>query len=109
MAASALGNLGALDLASRHGAYFLGALEDLGTIEAGKLADLVVLNSNPLDDIRSTMDMLYVMKGGVLYEAETLDEIWPTDTPFGPYYWVDEDALRDDTRPVRWWDGGQGR
>jgi Tol biopolymer transport system component len=109
MAASALGNMGALDLASRHGAYFLGAMEDLGTIEAGKLADLVVLNANPLDDIRSTMDMLYVMKGGVLYQAETLDEIWPTATPFGPYYWVDEEALRDDTRPVGWWDGGRER
>jgi hypothetical protein len=103
MAASAMGPLEALRLASVHGAYFLGALEDIGTIESGKLADLLVLNSNPLDNIRNTMDILYVMKGGILYEAETLNEVWPSDTPFGPYYWVDDDALRDDNRPVDYW------
>ncbi len=101
MAASAMGPLEALRVASGHGAHFLGAEQDLGTLEPGKLADLLVLNSNPLDNIRNTMDILYVMKGGVLYEAETLNEVWPTTTPFGPYYWVDEDALRDDDRPVR--------
>jgi Tol biopolymer transport system component len=103
MAAAAMGPLEALRLASVHGAYFLGASEDIGTIESGKLADLLVLNSNPLDNVRNTMDILYVMKGGILYEAETLNEVWPNDTPFGPYYWVDDDALRDDNRPVDYW------
>jgi Tol biopolymer transport system component len=103
MAASALGPLGALRVASLDGAYFLGADQDLGSIEVGKLADLLVLDANPLDDIRNTANMQYVMKGGILYDANTLDEVWPTNTPFGPYYWVDEDALRSDDRGVDWW------
>ena len=100
MIASAMGPLEALRVASLHGAHFLGATEDIGSIEVGKLGDLLVLNSNPLDDIRSTADIQYVMKGGVLYDAQTLDEVWPNETPFGPYYWVDDDALRDDTRVI---------
>ncbi|MDH3222584.1 MAG: amidohydrolase family protein [Gemmatimonadota bacterium] len=100
MAASAMGPLGALRMASLHGAHFLGAEEDLGSLRNGKLADLLVLNGNPLDDIRNTADIRFVMKGGILYEADTLDEIWPETRPFGPYYWVDEDALRDDERPI---------
>ncbi len=100
MAAEAMGAHGALDVASRQGAYFLGAIEDLGTIETGKLADLIILNSNPLDDIRNTLDMQYVMKGGVLYNTDTLDQLWPDEEPFGPYYWVDQEIYRDDVRPV---------
>ncbi|MGI9181659.1 MAG: amidohydrolase family protein [Longimicrobiaceae bacterium] len=104
MAASALGPMGALEVASLHGAHFLGAGQDLGSLEAGKLADLLVLNSNPLDDIRNTADLQYVMKGGRLYQADTLNEVWPRSRPFGEFYWVDRDALRDDVRPVDYWD-----
>ena len=106
MAASALGPLEALRVASLHGAIFLGAQEDIGSIKVGKLADLIILNSNPLENIRNTTDMRFVMKGGILYEADSLDEIWPRNQPFGPYYWVDDDALRQDSRPVSWWNGG---
>lgn len=104
MAASALGPMGALELASREGAYFLGALDDLGTLEPGKLADFLVLNSNPLDDIRNTIDILYVAQGGVLREADTLDEVWPETRPYGSRPWVDEESLRDDVVPIDVWD-----
>ncbi|CAN5694418.1 amidohydrolase family protein [soil metagenome] len=107
MAASGLGELGALEVATRHGAHFLGAEADLGTLEVGKLADLIVLNANPLDNIRNTMDLRWVMKGGTLYESATLDEIWPEARSFGPYYWLDEDALRSDDRPMTQWDQGR--
>jgi Tol biopolymer transport system component len=104
MAASAMGAMGALEVASLHGAHFLGASDDLGSLAPGKLADLMVLNSNPLDDIRNTEDIRYVMKAGALYDADTLDEIWPRERPFGPRPWVDEDSLREDVRGTDWWD-----
>jgi Tol biopolymer transport system component len=100
MFASALGNMGALEVASVHGAHFLGADKDLGTLEPGKLADLMILNANPLDDIHNTANIAMVMKAGMLYDADTLDEIWPEKKPFGSYYWVNLDQLRNDTRPV---------
>jgi hypothetical protein len=40
------------------------------------------------------------MKGGRLWNGETLDELWPREIPFGEYYWVDPDVLRTDDRPV---------
>ena len=49
------------------------------------------------------MDIRYVIKWGVLYDDDTPDEIWPERRPFGPYSWVDEDALRSDDRPVDAW------
>ncbi|HEX2445083.1 MAG TPA: amidohydrolase family protein [Vicinamibacterales bacterium] len=104
MAASAMGPMGALELATVHGAHFLGASKDLGTLTQGKLGDLVVLNSNPLQNIRNTTDILYVMKGGILYDAATLDEIWPEKRPFGDYYWVEPDSLKTDDRPIDYHD-----
>jgi Tol biopolymer transport system component/imidazolonepropionase-like amidohydrolase len=107
-AATALGPMGALEVASLHGAHFLGAQKDIGSIETGKLGDLMVLNKNPLDNIRNTKDISYVMKAGVLYDATTLDEVWPTQKPFGSYYWVNADVLRSDDRPVDFWDKAVG-
>ena len=104
MLASALGPMGALEVASVHGAHFLGADKDLGTLEPGKLADLMVLNANPLDDIHNTMNINMVMKAGTLYDADSLDEIWPEKKPFGAYYWINLDELRNDTRAVDIWD-----
>jgi Tol biopolymer transport system component len=71
MLASALGPHGALRSASLHGARFLGAERDLGSIEVGKLADLIVLDANPLDDIRNTTGIRHVVKAGVLYDGDT--------------------------------------
>jgi hypothetical protein len=104
MTAAGTGPMGALEVASLHGARFLGAEKDLGSIDVGKLADLMVLNSNPLDNIRNTEDMKYVMKGGVLHEADTLDELWPNQQSYGAYYWINEEALRSDERGTDYWD-----
>jgi imidazolonepropionase-like amidohydrolase len=104
MAASALGPMGALELASKEGALFLGAERDVGSIAVGKLADLIVLNSNPLSNIRNTADMKYVMKGGVLYDATSLDELWPRQKPYGPRPWINPDAWAKGTRPIDYWD-----
>lgn len=103
MYAEALGALGALEVASLHGAHFLGVQEELGSLTVGKYADLMVLDDNPLEDIRNTLSIALVMKDGVLYDGGTLDEVWPGARTFGPLYWVDGDALKTDTLSVGRW------
>ncbi len=98
MGASALGNHGALEVATMHGAHFLGADQDIGSITVGKLADLLILNANPLENIRATANAKYVMKGGRLYDAMSLDELWPKAVPFGPTYWVNDDMLQRNSK-----------
>lgn len=100
MAAKATGNMTALEIASVHGAKFLGMDDDLGSITVGKLGDLMVLDGNPLDDIRRTADIRYVMKAGTLYDAGSLDEIWPRQRPFGDTYWMVPEMYRMDTKPI---------
>ena len=78
-----------LRAATIDGAHILGVAQDLGSIEPGKLADLVVLSGNPLEDIRNTNTSRYVMKGGALYDGETLDQLWPTARPLPRFWWWD--------------------
>jgi Tol biopolymer transport system component len=68
----------ALKVATISGAEALGLDKELGSIEVGKLADLVIMESNPLDDIRNTNKITFVMKNGRIYDGNTLDEIYPT-------------------------------
>ena len=91
-------NFEALRAATFDGADSLGFGRELGSLEVGKKADLVVLNSNPLENIRNTVDAKFVMKGGKLYDAMSLDEIWPRAVPFGPYYWVNDNVLQQNTK-----------
>ena len=60
---------------------------DIGSIEVGKMADLVVLNRDPLKDIRSTTSIRFVMKNGVLYDGDTLDQIAPKEEPLPATWW----------------------
>jgi imidazolonepropionase-like amidohydrolase len=67
-----LKNIDILKAATINGAYALGRSDILGTVEAGKLADFVVLNANPLKDIRNVRQVFRVIKGGVIYEPHKL-------------------------------------
>ncbi len=104
MAAKAAGNMTALEIASMHGATFLGLDKDLGSITVGKVGDLMVLNGNPLENIRNTANIQYVMKAGTLYDANSLDEIWPTQKKYGDAWWYVPEMYRRDTKPVGAWD-----
>jgi Tol biopolymer transport system component len=72
-----LTNMEALQAATIIGAEAIGIQKDIGSLEVGKIADLIVLNKNPLDDIHNSREVRYVMKDGILYDGDTLDEIWP--------------------------------
>ncbi len=74
----------ALRCATILGAESIGLQRDLGSIEVGKLADIVVLDANPLDNIRNSNTLRYVMKNGRLHDATTLDELWPRQRTMAP-------------------------
>jgi Tol biopolymer transport system component len=79
-----------LRAATIDGAKIIGINQDLGSLEPGKLADLVVLNANPLDNIRNTNTTHLVMKNGELYEADTLTQVWPVKKELTPFWWWDK-------------------
>ncbi len=81
-----------LQAATIDGARIIGVEQDLGSIEKGKLADLVVLDGDPLEDIRNTNTVAYVMKNGELYEGDTLDQMWPIERKLPAFWWWNEDG-----------------
>lgn len=66
-----------LHAATAGSAEAIGRLGDLGTIESGKLADLVVLDADPIADIRNSRAIDAVMLNGRLYNGDTLAVLWP--------------------------------
>ncbi len=80
-------NMEAIRSATISGARYLGLEAELGSLETGKLADLIVLDRNPLENIRNSESVGMVMLNGRLYDAKTLNEIGNRPRPRLPLWW----------------------
>lgn len=78
----------ALEIATIKGASHHGLDGQIGSLEIGKLGDLVVLDANPLVDIANAQKIRYVMKNGVLFAGADAARIWPDPRPAGKSYFV---------------------
>lgn len=78
--------LQALRCATINGARYLGLDGDIGSLETGKLADLIVLDKNPLANIRDTESIRFVMQNGRLYDGQRLDEVGNHPRRRGSFY-----------------------
>jgi hypothetical protein len=77
-----------LRVATQYGAEAIGYGDELGSLEKGKMADLIVLDKDPLADIRNSNSVRYVVKNGEIFEGDTLNQIWPENKPLPePWWW----------------------
>lgn len=87
VASGGMSNYDALRLATIKGCEALGLDEDLGTLEVGKIADILIMNSNPLENLRNTNTLSHVVKNGIVYDANTLDEVAPIEKKAESFHW----------------------
>jgi hypothetical protein len=93
LASGGMTPLEVLKCATLNGSKIVGRPEELGTIEPGKLADLVIFDKNPLDDIHNTNTIHWVVKNGEVFEGDTLNQVWPEQKKLEPlWFWNNYDV-----------------
>jgi imidazolonepropionase-like amidohydrolase len=70
-------NYDAIEIATINGFKHHGLDHKLGSIEPGKLADMVIMTKNPLDNIRNTRSIEYVIKNGIVYSGNDAEQEFP--------------------------------
>ena len=81
-----LSNHEALKAATINGADYIGAADEIGSLEKGKLADLIIMDKNPLEDIKNSNSVIYTMVNGRLYDVNTMNEIGNYDKKRSKFY-----------------------
>lgn len=76
----------ALRAATINGAEYLGMDKHLGSITKGKLADLIVLDKNPLEKIENSDSVNMTVINGVIYDADSMDQLWPEKVERGNFF-----------------------
>ena len=87
MAQGGMTPLEALRTATLNPAINLGLDNWIGSLQPGKLADLLVMDKNPLESIYNTESVHYTMVNGRLYDCETMNEIGKYDRKRGKFFW----------------------
>jgi len=82
-----MSNHEALKAATINGADYIGAANDIGSLKKGKLADLIVMDKNPLENIRNSESIVYTMINGRMYDTETMNEIGNEPKERTKFYW----------------------
>lgn len=77
----------ALLSATLTGAEYLGMEDEIGSLEVGKLADIIILDGNPLENIRNTENVIYTIANGRLYDAENMNEIGLRSKERTKFHW----------------------
>jgi imidazolonepropionase-like amidohydrolase/Tol biopolymer transport system component len=80
-------NMEALKAATLNGADYIGASNDIGSLKVGKLADIIVMDKNPLEDIRHSESIIYTVINGRIYDTNTMNEIGNHPKPRADFYW----------------------
>jgi len=80
-------NMEALRAATLNGADYIGMSKDIGSLEKGKLADLVIMDKNPLEDIQNSNSISYTMVNGRMFDTATMNEVGNEPKERTPFYW----------------------
>jgi hypothetical protein len=82
-----MSNLETLKTATINAANYIGAGKDIGSLEVGKLADILVLDKNPLENIQNSNSLRYTIANGRMYNADTMNEEGNEPKARKKFYW----------------------
>jgi adenine deaminase len=85
-------SLEAIRTATINPARYIGVERDLGSLEVGKLADLVIISGDVLSDIRQSDQISHVMQNGRLFEVPTMNEVLSRNKPRKPFFFEGADG-----------------